>query len=198
MPFMPFLQEEMACKYCGDIFQFRRKDLSRGRYYCSVRCAARDRAPRPRRSLIDRFWDHVVKTDGCWLWEPTVATNDYGRIRIGGRGAKVKTHRLSWEIHVGPIPDGMHVLHRCDTPPCVRPEHLFLGTHAENHVDKTRKGRQTRGEGVVIGKLTADSVRAIRTHLADGMTQRAIAAMFTVSHTAIRWIAIGKTWKHVS
>jgi hypothetical protein len=88
-----------------------------------------------------RFWAKVQKTDSCWLWTGC-KSRGYGRFR--SRGNKVtsqRTHRVSWEIAHGPIPDGLKVLHRCDTPACVRPDHLFLGTQKENVWDSIQKGR---------------------------------------------------------
>lgn len=86
-----------------------------------------------------RFWAKVEKTDDCWLWRGSVGSNGYGQLRVGAR--MVTASRLAWELTNGPIPDGLWVLHRCDTPLCVRPEHLFLGTHLDNMHDMRHKGR---------------------------------------------------------
>lgn len=94
-------------------------------------------------TFIDRFWRYVDKSGECWLW--TGATNGrYGHISRGTGLGLVGSHRASWEIHNGPIPPGMHVCHHCDTPPCVRPDHLFLGTNQDNTNDKVAKGRHLR------------------------------------------------------
>lgn len=100
----------------------------------------------------------------------------------------------------GPIPDGLHVLHHCDNPPCVNPAHLFLGTNADNVADKTAKGRGRggRGEAHRNAKLTADQVREIRELAASGLTQREIAARYGVRHTAIGKILRGERWGHLS
>jgi hypothetical protein len=87
-----------------------------------------------------RFWAKVEKSDGCWTFAPA-RPNDYGSF-YRYRGAKVKAHRYSWELHFGPIPDGLDVCHHCDNPPCVRPDHLFLGTHQDNMRDLQQKGRK--------------------------------------------------------
>jgi len=90
----------------------------------------------------ERFWDKVQKTDTCWLWIGSTNQDGYGRFNIGGKlgGA----HRYSFELHTGEIPEGMHVLHTCDTPACVRPDHLFLGTHSDNMQDMYRKRRHNK------------------------------------------------------
>jgi hypothetical protein len=82
-----------------------------------------------------RFWSHVLESPACWIWTGNIGPNGYGR--FGQRYA----HRLSYEWMRGPIPEGMFVLHHCDNPPCVRPDHLFLGTAADNSHDMVRKGR---------------------------------------------------------
>lgn len=80
-----------------------------------------------------------VPFSGCRIWTGATDSCGYGRLRW--KGKIVKAHRLAWESHFGPIPDGMEVCHRCDTPPCDEPSHLFLGTHLENHRDKADKRR---------------------------------------------------------
>lgn len=89
---------------------------------------------------IPRFWAQVQKTETCWLWKgfPTGA-NKYGDFQVDG--VRYRAHRYSYEMAKGPIPDGMKVLHRCDNPICVNPDHLFLGTQGDNMRDMTRKGR---------------------------------------------------------
>lgn len=99
------------------------------------------------------FWRHVEKGEpnACWLWTGAVKAGGlpYGRIKIVARALGVeyveKAHRLSWRLHFGPVPEGMHVLHRCDNARCVNPAHLWLGTNADNHHDKAVKGRAAFG-----------------------------------------------------
>lgn len=94
-------------------------------------------------TLEQRFWAKVKKADGCWLWTGAGSRKgEHGRIGIGGRSEGIAlAHRLSWELHHGPVPDGFCVCHRCDNPPCVNPAHLFLGTKGDNNRDMYAKGR---------------------------------------------------------
>ncbi len=99
--------------------------------------------PHRSRPVAERFWSKVVKTDdGCWGWNGATTPFGYGRMTAGSRGAGLlRAHRVSWELHYGPIPAGLLVLHHCDNPPCVRPNHLFLGTMLDNSRDAVAKGR---------------------------------------------------------
>lgn len=89
-----------------------------------------------------RLWSRVARTGECWEWTGPVNENGYGRMTI--EYERWYVHRLSYELHHGTIPDGMNVCHRCDNPRCVRPEHLFLGTQADNMADMRAKGRAAR------------------------------------------------------
>lgn len=97
----------------------------------------------PRRPEAERFWEKVKKTPSCWLWTGAHKDGRWPYGVLGGGASRVPklAHRVSWELHHGPIPDGMNVLHKCDNPPCVRPDHLFLGTLSDNTQDMVAKGR---------------------------------------------------------
>ena len=133
---------------------------------------------------------------GCWIWMGHGTKAGYGM--LGDR----YMHRYSYERHIGHIPDGMHVLHKCDVPSCVNPSHLFIGTQQDNNNDKIAKGRarggSLKGEAHNMHKLTADEVRLIRRLYRDGsMTQVALADEFDVVQGTISNIILGKTWRHI-
>jgi hypothetical protein len=94
-------------------------------------------------SLAERFWAKVRQSDGCWEWTGAKDDDGYGMIGVSGsrRNGHERAHRTSWRLHNGTIPPGMWVLHHCDNPPCVRPDHLFLGDRSVNMLDCAKKGR---------------------------------------------------------
>lgn len=149
---------------------------------------------------IDRFWGKVQtgQLDECWPWRGArYGTTPYGSIRYQGRAQGA--HRVSYQINIGPIPEGYDVLHRCDNPSCVNPAHLWLGTHAENMRDMKLKGRAVavRGEAQPKSKLTEDDVRTIRQLLKEGISHRNIAERFGVRNPTISYIKHGKRWGHI-
>jgi hypothetical protein len=123
----------------------------------------------------------------------------YGQIGAGGTGGKMlKAHRVSWEIHKGQIPGGMNVLHNCDTPLCVNPKHLFLGTTADNNKDMVDKGRQVKGSRLYHRtSLTEVQVVKIKVLLKKGWSRPRIAEKFGTTKCAVDQIASGRSWRHV-
>lgn len=145
----------------------------------------------------------LVADSGCWEYKGWLDKDGYGKMTVtakDGTWRSIGVHRLSWEVHRGPIPDDMGVLHKCDNPKCMNPAHLFLGTPADNNRDKTEKGRAIapRGEQVVHSKLKTADVIEIRKLYSDGETQRAIAPRYGVTYKTISKIVRRERWKHVA
>ena len=160
---------------------------------------------RPPRPLQDRLLGRVRKADsGCWEFTGSTAQGGYGSIYDHSKRRYVKAHRASWELKNGPIPDGLCVLHHCDNPPCVNPDHLFLGTHQDNVDDRECKGRGKwdaanlyRGFNRHAAKLAEEQVREIRRLAAEGKRPKDLAARFDTHVVNIRLIIRGKTWRGV-
>lgn len=156
---------------------------------------------RQRASLESRFWSKVRKGEGCWEWTGYCFHGlGYGMIRRPGDNGRLLTHRVSWEMAYGAIPAGLLVCHRCDNRKCVRPDHLFLGTHKDNTRDMVSKGRHCHGTAIHNAKLDPEKVHAAREALARGERPTAIARRFGVRHTAITNLlptAKRRTWAHV-
>ena len=137
------------------------------------------------------FWTHIVSDGDCWRWTATRNSDGYGIIWLSGK--YWLAHRFSYDLHFGEIPVGLLVCHHCDTPDCVNPEHLFLGTQKDNMEDCDAKGRIRRGETHPCAKLTLADVNSIRD--AINITQRELAKEFGVGRSTIGEIRTGKKWK---
>jgi hypothetical protein len=138
-----------ACPHCGREFFPYTHQVTRGKVlYCSRPCF---NANFPTTAAETRFWLKVNKNGPlperapdlgpCWVWTGGVDGGGYGQFRLRSRVPMVKAHRLAWELIVGPVPDGLWVLHKCDNPPCCHPGHLFVGTPSDNARDAIAKGR---------------------------------------------------------
>lgn len=153
-------------------------------------------------SIAVKFANRIQKTDTCWIWVGNInPATGYGRLFFE---KNLFAHRVSYELHQGPIPEGMVVCHKCDNPPCVNPEHLFLGTHADNVNDKMSKGRwaggSLPGERHPNSKLTDEQVLEIRGLLRFPHFHGKYAQMgraFDVDECAIHHIKSGRSWRHV-
>jgi hypothetical protein len=134
---------------------------------------------------------------GCWLWLGTISNVGYGKLYAFGQ-TKASAHRVSYQLHVGAIPDGMMVLHHCDVRPCVNPDHLFLGTADDNTKDMLSKGRhRTRpnhGAANHNAKLTEDDVRMIKASMETGVI---LARQLNVTPRVIYLVRHGQTWSHI-
>lgn len=172
------------------------------------------RGPKPK-PIAERLLSKAsTPLDGCWEWTASLDSQGRAFLMVGSKSDGTRTSaraaRLSYEEFVGPIPDGMCVLHRCDNPKCIRPGHLFLGTQADNVADMVAKGRQAsgeshgwfrhpdrvpRGERNGRSKLSHPKAREIRHRYASGgVSQRALAGEYGVTLRAIQQVLSGKTW----
>jgi len=196
------LQVEKVCIYCKKTFIASGKAVK----YCSHSCCNKARST----DLASRFWPKVQKSDdpdACWLWTGAQSTNRYGGYGCIGLGTIPnvieRAHRVSWTLHHGKIPDDLQVLHKCDTPLCVNPDHLFLGTNADNVADKVSKNRQSKdttphGEDCPWTKLTLEQVRQIRAEYvpySKYANARVLGERYGVEHSQILRIVHGIRWK---
>jgi len=145
---------------------------------------------RKRGFVMDQFMAkvHFEPNSGCWLWEGSEG-DPYGRMMVSGLSAKA--HQLSYCLHKGPLVSGLDICHKCDTPGCVNPNHLFLGTRRENGIDAARKGR-CRAQVLRVG-----DVKNIRAAIAIGIPQRQLAETYGVTDATICDLKMGRTWAHV-
>lgn len=137
-----------------------------------------------------RFWEKVDKSGDCWTWKASRDRYGYGHVGIGGRPRTC--HRVAWEMSIGPIPQGMSVLHRCDNPPCVNPAHLFLGTPADNSRDMALKERQANR------KLTTATVIQLRADREHGSTYAELGRRYGISLQHAYDIVARRWWRHAS
>ncbi len=152
----------------------------------------------PSVSLTQRFWNKVRKEgpDECWPW--IAGLDAYGYGQIGEGEGKHKAHRLSYRLHIGEIPSGLCVCHRCDNRRCCNPAHLFVGTSADNQADMIAKRRNTRGVTHGMARLTEDDVRRIRSlYAAGGIFQRTIGLQYGLPQSAVSKIVHGERWRHI-
>lgn len=145
----------------------------------------------------EAFWHHVDPgpTNVCWCWRG--ATNSKGYGNLVHKRKHWHAHRLSYFIHNGQIPKGLHVLHHCDNPGCVNPSHLFVGTNDDNVADRQAKGRTQKGEQRPNRKLTENAAVLIRELYEYGVTKTNLSRLFNVSSSSIHAVIIRKVWKHV-
>lgn len=158
------------------------------------------KGPKPQ-SELTRFMAYVNKStpDSCWEWTGRLH-NGYGsfdRKCPDGKWRPERAMRTSYRLLVEPIPEGLGVLHTCDNPKCVNPNHLFLGTNADNCADKVSKNRQQKGEDQPLSKLTEAEVQEIRNLHHQGHTLKQLGEQFGVDKSTIGYITRRKTWKHI-
>ena len=152
---------------------------------------------------MKRFFDKTKRNPetGCLEWTAARDSTGYGSFKLDGE--KVNAHRVAWRLAYGPVPAGLDVCHHCDNRLCVEPNHLFVGTRAENVADAVKKGRHSTTAGSLRGtrnpkaRLNEVAVRVIRHFHAKGVSQRKLARLHGVDHKTISFIVHRKTWTHV-
>ena len=154
---------------------------------------------RKKKSVEDRFWAKVNKDTGtdCWHFTGALLSNGYGHFAVNEK--MIKAHRFSFELHNGPIAEGMCCLHSCDNRRCCNPSHLFIGTHTENMRDMIKKNRDNKSKGSshYKSKLDEDCVLIIKKRIAYGEKNIDLAKEYGVCHQTISLIKNGHTWAHV-
>lgn len=151
--------------------------------------------------ITHRFWSHVdvSEPDKCWVWKMCLA-NKYGTFsyRVCRKKIEVSSHVFSYQLSFGGVGD-KHVLHFCDNPPCVNPNHLFLGTHSDNMKDMISKGRGSPKYGEYSGKskLTNDSARRVHQLRAQGWKYEDIATELHVADSTVGNVITGVSWGHI-
>ena len=169
----------------------------------------------PEKRELERFWAKVEKTETCWLWKASKRNKGYGAFCYVKDGVvhQGRAHRYSYELHIGPIPAGLHVLHNCpggDNPACVNPAHLWVGTKAQNNADMRAKGRHVRGGTYTTGKykrgaehhntrLTARQVQEIRDAYAAGtISFPKLGKAYGITQGHAWRIVRGQAWKNTT
>ncbi len=200
----------MKCSVCDSVSRslgFCEKHYIRFRKYGDPHGGKRNHG-----TLEERFWPKVQKSDGCWLWAGAKSSKGYGLIGEGGRnGRDLLAHRVSYQLQVGEIPDGLSILHSCDTPLCVNPAHLRCGTTQENIAEAYEKKRKAspfadpknryqgprtglKGAANTNARLTDDDIRAIRLRTDK---PRFVAKDYNITSDYVTMIRKRKVWKHV-
>jgi hypothetical protein len=145
-------------------------------------------------SPLERLAHYAQPVRGCWVW--TGATDGYGYGLMRFHGKVIRSHRVAYLVHRGPIPAGLVVRHDCDNPPCVNPSHLRLGTRVDNNRDRDKRGRHVPqiGEEHPLAILTEADVLTIR---ASRLDRRKLADLFGVSLWTVDDVRTRRSWKHI-
>src|SRR3990167_4801731 len=184
------------CQTCGKLFYKAPSKIKISkRHFCSLPCRFAFRIP-----IEERFWPLVDKhrPDECWPFIGILRRGGYGVFWM--KGKLWAAHRAVWVLTFGTIPDSMNVLHKCDNRPCVNPNHLFLGTYADNPPDMILKGRNVKphGEDHPKARLNDVQVREIRRlYEPYKITLRQLGKMFGVSHSTIKCVIQRRSWRHI-
>lgn len=184
------------CEYCGTLFTRREKERPNvfvKRRFCSYKCSTLAVQSVPIADLRDRFLQKVTKAERCWIWSACKANNGYGKTVLHGK--PLSAHVASYRLFKGDVPKGMVVMHKCDNPSCVNPEHLVLGTPKDNVDDMLQKGRQCCGESRANSQLKSWMIPEI---IRSNEKHAQIARRLGVSATAVSFARKGRTWKHIT
>ena len=151
--------------------------------------------PKPK-PIESRYWSKVDKTAECWNWTAG-RSQGYGNFGLG-KGKVIRSHQMAWTLTYGPIPAGMAICHKCDNRLCCRPDHLFLGTQADNMEDMRAKARASQGSTRPLAKLDDTKVREMREiYAAGGIGFKKLGQMYGVTAGVAHEAVTGRTWKHV-
>ncbi len=196
-----------TCEVCKIEFKTLQKEVVKGwGRFCSKSCQKKWQT----HPMDEKFWDGVGrKTDaGCIEWKRGKSKRGYGKLTgvVGNQRKSVRSHRFAYELFVGPIPDGLIVLHSCDNPSCINPLHLSIGTNDDNSKDMVAKGRQAYGSRQGRSSLTDSQVESIRKFhnsarsgkkkARDG-TLKILSERYGISKDHVSVIVSGRTWRHV-
>ena len=175
--------------------------MSNMEIYDSFRVTPKEAKGKAKRYLFrehaERFSKYVNKGSECWLWTGFRDKDGYGRFQCGKRA--VGAHRVSFEIYKGEIPEKAIVLHRCDNPACVNPDHLFIGSQADNIQDCMAKGRRKvmRGDQHYNAKLSSEQVLGIRRQWSNGELSAVLEQAYGVTQQTISDIVNYRSWRHI-
>lgn len=190
------------CSVAGCARKYYAKGWCEMHYQRVVKHGTPEGGPTTHAAPEDRFWRGVEKAgpSDCWLYVRGQNRGPYGRFQSGGKGSPhVGAHRYSYEMHHGPIPEGMFVLHSCDNPRCVNPAHLSVGTPKDNTADMIRKGRARpvapKGVNSPNARLNDEAVRIIRAN--PEISDRELARRFGVATRTVHRVRVGEGWLHV-
>lgn len=150
-------------------------------------------------TLRRRFWAKVKKGPGCWVWTGGCDQDGYGLVQASRPStATLRAHRIAWQLHYGEHPRDRLICHSCDNPGCVRPDHLFVGSPAENTRDAASKGRMARGERNAAARLGPEQVKALRKeYRAGGVSQVSLGRKYGISQSQVSVIVRCESWRHI-
>jgi hypothetical protein len=181
------------CRMCKRLFSAIPSEIkSGGGKFCSYPCYWKHKEG----DRSSHFWKRVDRTGDCWLWRGQLTNKGYGEFRLAR--LRMLAHRFAYELTYGTIPAGLVICHMCDTPPCVRPEHLQLATQSANMYDCLLKGRTAKGVRNGHAKLTDATVHEARVlYATGGQTFEQLGHLFGVSRQVISKAVRRLTWQHV-